>query len=176
MTALFLTGGAEGPVDTEDVAVRAAELAPGMFSWRSYPDFIDKELVRRALADARLKKGWVIGSHNNGGWILTTAGVTTARRLSQSEITDNGHRHRSGRDDRQFERERNRLVGSDGFRRFQAGEEPNTDEADAFFRINVYVEGEAREKKIARIENLFGDDPELSEVVTVLARTARGGN
>jgi hypothetical protein len=48
------------------------------------------------------------------------------------------------------------------------------DEADAFFRINVYVEGQARERKIARIENQFGDDPDLSEAVRAAAAVARG--
>lgn len=46
-------------------------------------------------------------------------------------------------------------------------------EADAFFRIDDYVEGKARERKIIRIINSFGDDPELSQLIKHLARKVR---
>ena len=51
-----------------------------MFTWQKYADRIDKELVRVALSDARLKKGYVVGSHDKGGWMLTPAGQEFARR------------------------------------------------------------------------------------------------
>jgi hypothetical protein len=174
--ALYALGGADAPVDTEEIAVRVAELAPGMFAWRKYPDRIDKELVRVALSDARLKKHWVIGSHSQGGWILTPDGQEFARR-NAARLQRPGEVTRSGRDERQFQKERVRLLTSAAFGRISAGVDPQaitTDEADAFFRINVYVEGQARDRKIARIENQFGSDPELGEAVRVLAAIARG--
>ena len=173
--ALYALGGGDAPADTEDIAVRVAELVPGMFAWRKYPDLIDKELVRVALSDARLKKKWVVGSHDRGGWLLTPAGQELAR---ANEATLRGPREvrRSGRDEKQFQRERVRLLTSVAYRRFADGDSVSitTEEADAFFRINVYVEGQARERKIARIENQFGDDPELGEAVRIAAAVARG--
>lgn len=173
--ALFALGGSESPVDTEDVAVRAAQLVPGMFAWRRYPEHIDKELVRVALSDARLKKGWVVGSHNKGGWLLTPAGQEFSLGAAAQLDAPAEHR-RSGREERHAERERVRLLTSSAFAEITASghaEGVTADEADAFFRINVYVQGQARDRKIARIENQFRDDPELGHAVRLLAALAR---
>ena len=173
--ALYALGGADAAVDTEDVAVRVAQLAPGMFSWRKHPDMIDKELVRVALSDARLKKLWVVGSHKKGGWLLTSAGLEFARN-NQVRLTGAQEPRRSGRENRQVERERVRLLTSEAFELIRArgdAQGVTSDAADGFFRINVYVVGQARDRKIARIENQFGDDPELGEAVRILAAMAR---
>lgn len=172
--ALYALGGATTAVDTEDVAVRVATISPGMFAWRKYPEHIDKELVRVALSDARLKKKWVVGSHDRGGWVLTPTGQEFARR--NIDRIDAAEVRRSGREERQLERERIRLMSTAAFEAVLDGRDPATisaDEVDAFFRINVYVQGQARERKIARIENEFGDDRELGEAVRVLASISR---
>jgi hypothetical protein len=173
--ALYALGGADVPADTEDVAMRVAELTPGMFAWRKYPDQIDKELVRVALSDARLKKKWVVGSHDRGGWLLTPTGQEFARQ-NEGRLGAATEVRRSGREERQIERERIRLLTSAVYERIAAGGDTGavtSDEADAFFRINVYVEGQARERKIARVENQFGSDPELGKAVRVAAAVAR---
>ena len=41
--AVYLLGGEREPVDTEDVAKKANELAPGRFTWRKYKDQIKAE-------------------------------------------------------------------------------------------------------------------------------------
>jgi hypothetical protein len=163
--ALYAEGGELEMVDTEDVAVRVGEIAPGMFSWRKYRDRIDKELVRVALSDARLKAGYTIGSHSKG-WMLTAAGLEFARE-NADRAGEEAASERRRPDDRQWERERARLATSDAFARLQNGG------VDAFFRLNVYVKGDARERKIARIENRFSDDPELGAAVKLLAARAR---
>lgn len=172
--ALYGLGGADRAVDTEDIAVHAAQLAPGMFSWQKYPDRIDKELVRVALSDARLKKGYVVGSHDKGGWVLTPAGQAFAR-LTGERNGDGESGHRRGRDDQQLRREKVRMLTSRAFERFAKGatSDITDDEADAFFRLNLYVRGQARERKIARIQNQFGSDPELGELVRQLAARAK---
>lgn len=174
--ALYSLGGAEGPVDTEDIAIHAHRLAPDMFSWKKYPDMVDKELVRVALSDARLKKNWVVGSHDRGGWLLTPDGQRFARKNESLLERSPAPERRAGRADKQIERERARLNSSAAFEliRKGSGAEVTVDEADAFFRINVYVQGQDRERKIARIENQFGDDVELGDVVRTLAKIARG--
>jgi hypothetical protein len=171
--ALYLEGGEDQNVDTEDVALRAAEVAPGMFAWQKHRDRIDKELVRVALSDARLKTGYVIGSHAKG-WMLTPQGLDFARRNANSSA-DGPVSERRRPDERQWQRERARLVTSDAFLRIQTGgaDSVTPDETDAFFRLNVYVKGAARERKIARIENRFSGDPELGAAVRLLAARAR---
>jgi hypothetical protein len=46
-------------------------------------------------------------------------------------------------------------------------------EAETFFRLDEYVRGEARERKILRVVNTFGEDPELGRAVTKLAEKIR---
>ncbi len=174
--ALFLLGGSDEAVHTEDVAVRLETLAPEMFSWQRYRDRLDKELVRVALSDARLKSGLVVGSHSKG-WMLTTAGIKFAEARSRSVEGATTQKRRSS-DDVQRNRERTRLLESDAYARFASGraDEITADETDAFFRLNVYLRGNAREKKITRVENNFVNDPELGPLVAVLAERARERN
>ena len=171
--ALYALGADAASFDTEEVAVRVEEIAPGMFSWQKYPDRTDKELVRVALSDARLKAGLVIGSHAEG-WMLTSKGVEFARDNAK-EIKAGQVPKRRSRDDAQWQKERTRLMTSDAYQHYRndAFEAITPEEADAFFRLNLYVTGDTRDRKIARIENQFGDDPELGELVKRLAQRAR---
>jgi hypothetical protein len=173
--ALFQRGGEHDLVHTEQVAVTVAQVAPGMFSWEKYPEYIDKELVRVALSDARLKKRYVVGSHEQG-WMLTPSGVKYAAHANELIGTSGPPAPaRRGKADQQTARERTRLLASDAHRKFMANQADavTDDEADAFFRLNVYVRGQARLRKITRMENEFGDDPELGELVTLLAERSK---
>jgi len=58
--AVYLLGGASNYVDTEDIAVKVDELAPGRFTWRKYSDQINIDNVRKRLSDAKNpKKGGI---------------------------------------------------------------------------------------------------------------------
>jgi hypothetical protein len=73
--AVHLLGGDQHAVDTEDVAIKAHELAPGRFSWRKYPEQINLELVRVYLSDAKKpEKGGLLLGSGRTGWSLTTHG------------------------------------------------------------------------------------------------------
>src|SRR6266481_8651904 len=77
--AVYLLGGDTQYVDTEDVAVKANEIAPGRFSWRKYKDQIDLEGIYKHLWDlTKPDKGqYVVGSKSEG-WLLTLAGAEFA--------------------------------------------------------------------------------------------------
>lgn len=78
--ALWLIGGATGPVDTEDVAAQCWQLAPQRFSWKKFPEYPDKDIVRVALSDAKKKKnGALVRGDGSSGWLLTARGVEWAR-------------------------------------------------------------------------------------------------
>jgi hypothetical protein len=47
--AAFLLGAERKPVDMEDIAVKANEIAPKRFSWQKYKDQIDLELIYKHL-------------------------------------------------------------------------------------------------------------------------------
>src|SRR2546422_2691079 len=83
--AVFLLGGDQRPVDTEDVAVKAHELAPGRFAWRKYPDQINLELIRVFLSDAKKpKNGAMLDGSGDTGWSLTPAGLQWAKKAAGS--------------------------------------------------------------------------------------------
>jgi hypothetical protein len=49
-------------------------------------------------------------------------------------------------------------------------------EAEELFRVDDYVVGAARERKIERALTLFKNDPELTDLLQVAAGVLRGGN
>jgi hypothetical protein len=91
--AVYLLGGDAQRIETEDIAVKANELAPGRFAWRKYPDQINIENVRTFLSDAKKpKNGAYLIEAGKDGWILTEAGLTSptcARSVSCGKIAKN---------------------------------------------------------------------------------------
>ena len=176
--ALYLLGNEPTSTDVEDIAIKANAIAPGRFAWRKYPDQIDIFRVSTALSDARKAKngGYVLGS-NQHGWILTEKGLTFAsERVKDLEQVDLSRKAQSIQQ-RQWERnERARMLADAAFMKFQAHgtDVISVQEAEGFFRLNDYVVGQARERKIIRIVNTFGSDIELGVAVQALVDKIRG--
>jgi hypothetical protein len=177
--AVYQLGGMTRPVDTEDVAVRANELAPGRFTWRKYREQISLQDVRFALENAkRAHCGYVLGDSNEG-WMLTETGFLFARRNGRRLKTEQPKRDRSTTTEKKWRRrERERILASDAFLklRHNRGDEITAHEANSFFRIDEYVNPAARDRKISRLVNVFRNDPEVGPVVVELARRLKGGN
>jgi len=141
--ALALLGGADQPFDTEDIAVKAHELAASAFAWRRYPDRINLELVRVALVDAsRAKSGSLVQGRGRGGWLLTNQGVAWFSVHGESLLAafgnpGSGTEAKVKRPETQHrERERIRLTRSDAWIKWTAGVSPSASEASSVFRID----------------------------------------
>jgi hypothetical protein len=69
------------------------------------------------------------------------------------------------------------MLNSEAFLKFSTGmvDAITMQEAESFFRLDAYVTGKAREDKIVRALNVFGNDPELGPVVKALAGKAETG-
>jgi len=177
--AAYLIGGDTQYVDTEDVAVKANEIAPGRFTWRKYPDQINIENVRTFLSDAKKQKnGGYLRGAGKDGWLLTESGVEFAKRkVTSLEGVDLSRERLSVKDRKWLQHERTRMLCSEAFAKFSAGmaDVITMQEAESFFRLDVYVTGNAREDKIVRALNSFGSDPELGTAVKALAEKARTG-
>ena len=179
--AVYLLGGDRQPVDTEDVAKKANELAPGRFTWRKYKDQINLEMVRVYLSDAKKKaKGsYLIGS-GNAGWTLSEAGLAFAgANLDALEVLRVSDPRRAvGQDRVRLQRERARLMTSDAYAKVASGQADDVTqrEAESFFRVDSYVRGEARRRRIAMVANTHGDDPELGHVIEVLTHLLKEDN
>lgn len=174
--ALFLCGGEARSVDTEDVAVKANEIAPGRFAWRKYPQQINIDTVRKRLWDARKNdKGNLVQGTERNGWQLTENGAKFARK-AKDRLNSAAPITRASLKEKRFARaEKLRMMETDAFAKFSTGHQAaiTPREAEAFFRIDDYVLGEEREKKITRSINLFTNDRQLGPLVHLLATLVR---
>lgn len=176
--AVYLIGGESQYVDTEDVAVKANELAPGRFAWRKYKNQINIENVRTFLSDSKKKKNgaYTLGSGKKG-WILTEAGLAFVKQhIGNINDANLAKQNISSKEKKWRQAEKNRLLASDAFAKLQAeGIEAVTKrEAESFFRVDDYVAPEARQQKILRLKNVFGSDPVLGEAISLLAEKIGG--
>jgi len=174
--AVFLLGGDQKVIDTEDAAIEAHRLAPGRFSWRKHRDQVNLELVRVYLSDAKkpLKGGWLEGSGKDG-WSLTPAGVKWAKQASRQlmgrELGRERQNSKSGSiDERRWRRERVRIQSTSAWDRWTHGEReiPRRDAAEVF-RIDSYADQRLRNLKVARSRALFDEDPEVGPFLLHMA-------
>jgi len=78
--ALYLLGGTQRRVHTEEIALKAHELSPRQFSWHTRHDLPDAETARMALSDAQKRRyGAFVSmegpSQRQGMWMLTERGL-----------------------------------------------------------------------------------------------------
>ena len=175
--AAYLAGANKGYADTEDIAVQAARLAPGKFSWRKYPDQINIEVVRRRLTDAATsdKGGFLTGSKKEG-WLLTEAGLRFCKQHERSISTaSEGAVFKVTREDTWATRERIRMKSEVAYNKWLKGayEEIEPVEAERFFRIDDYVVGDLRRSRIKRAQDTFRADEHLSEAIVAIAGKVR---
>jgi len=175
--AVYLLGGDQRRIDTEDVAVRAFQLAPGRFSWRKYPDQINLELVRVYLSDAKKPEhGGLLTGSGRTGWSLTRKGLVWLRSarsrlqaLGKSE--PNRRQSRAGSiDSSRRDREYKRILALPAWARWSAGDEKVVlAEAREVFRLDSYSTFSVREAKLTRLRAMFVDDEELSSFLAHLS-------
>src|ERR1017187_1048899 len=171
--AALRAGAAGVHVDTEDIAVKANEIAPGRFTWTKNPDQINIDTVRKRLWDAR-KCGHLVGSERDG-WLLTETGATFARKYRRSLRIEKTTR--LSLNERNWRRmEKTRLLATAAYMKFGSGQISSITirEAQGFFRIDAYVSSSATENKILRLLNAFSDDREVGPAVKHLAALVRG--
>ena len=78
--AVYFLGGQSRYVDTEDIAVKANELAPGRFTWVKYTSQINIHTIKTHLWDAKSERkgGLLLGSEKEG-WMLSSSGHSLAQ-------------------------------------------------------------------------------------------------
>lgn len=175
--ATYMAGGEGAYVDTEDIAIRANELAPGRFSWRKYKQQINIETVRKRLWDATKpeKGGHLIGSERDG-WLITPSGVKFCKKhlkaFANGPVPINRTSKREGS---WILKEKARLLAEPAFQKLQEGHANQITpiEAERFFRVDDYVVGEARKRKLQRTIEAFRSDAELSSAISKIAKIVR---
>ena len=171
-------GGTDQPIDTEDLAVRAKEVAPQRFSLRKYPDQVDIERVRKRLSDA--KKGGedeaMLAGSFEVGWHLTPKGLDWAQ--SNAHLIEEDAAVDRVSIDRQTARklrvEASRFLGLDAWTKYEEGMPVSHREAEAVFRLTPYVTKQRRKQIIDSTRNLFRNDEQFGPFVDAMAAAIEG--
>ena len=175
--AVYMLGGESHYVHSEDVAVKANELTPGRFTWAKYPDQINIHTILTYLWDAKSsRKGSILIGSEKEGWMLSESGLELVRsRKDALEGVKKAPRKLTAGEQQWKRGEQTRMRNTEAFRKAtEEGTEAVTrEEAEAFFRLNDYVVGEMRERKITRAVNVFGEDPAFGPIVKILAAKVR---
>lgn len=174
--AVYLLGGDQNSIDTEDIAMKANEIAPGRFTWRKYPDQVDLEPVRKRLSDAlSLEHGKLLAGSVAKGWYLTAAGLKWASQNIQRVAAGSAGRKRVDRTlQHRRANEQVRIRGLSAWAKFTTGEEVSLREAEAVFRVSEYVQGARREQLVDRGRSLFAEDDELGPFMESMAEIVTG--
>lgn len=174
--AVYLLGGGSAPVDTEDVAIKINDLAPGRFGWRKYPENPNLELVRVVLSNCKKSKQPLLQGKGNTGWGLTQAGLKRAReiaaRSSELDLSPSAAAEKlTPPMQARLNRERQRLMATNAWDHWkQSLTKPTASEAKEVYRIDNYAVGPMRETKVTRLQGLFSDDEEISRFLESCAQ------
>lgn len=176
--AAYLAGAESTLVDTEDIAIKANELAPGRFCWRKYKEQINIDAVRKRLWDATKAEmgSYLIGSEKMG-WRLTKAGFDFARQcILAGNLTQQGKVSESQIERAARTREIKRMIAEDAFQKIGMGQSASItkSEAERFFRIDDYVTGKARAAKIERFRIMATGNSELQVAIDILSKLVEG--
>lgn len=175
--AVFLLGGRDRYVDTEDVAMKAQELAPGRFAWRKYPEQINLELVRVHLSEVKSDShGALLRGSGVRGWTLSASGLTwalgnAARAEPQAQVS-RPIRDRGGSvDTKRMDREKTRITSTSAWRKWPNEAASITRmEAEQIFRLDSHATAELRSEKVERLKKTLNGVPELESFIEFVAR------
>jgi hypothetical protein len=175
--AAYLAGAQSSSIDTEDIAVKANELAPGRFTWRKYVHQINIDTVRKRLWDASNtnKGGYLIGSEKIG-WRLTKAGFDFARRKMKRGGLTKAPKQRTSQNERAAQsREIRRMTHEDAYIKFVSGlsREITKSEAERFFRIDDYITGKMRIAKVERFRIIANNNEKLLRAIEFISSFVR---
>jgi hypothetical protein len=178
--ALADLGGARMWVDTEDIAMRARELAPTAFSWRKYPDQIDLDGVRVALHDAaKPAYGRLVEGSVRTGWSLTLQGVRWVKGSGRTVRSRLVTRSPARRDEQRVETrkralERGRIRRLVVWQAWTSGLPVELRQAQGVFRVDSETPKRDVHLKVQRIVELLGEDPDVGPFVGAMADIVLG--
>ncbi len=176
--SVFLLGGTDRFVDTEDVAIKASSIAPGRFGWRKYPEQINLELVRVYLSDAKKPAhGGLIDGSGRRGWTLTAAGLRfaapIARTLEGGALARDPNEAQGGSiSQARRDRERRRIQQTAAWTSWSKDKKTmiSAGVAKEVFRIDSYVSSDLAQIKVERLRKLFVEDSQLTIFLNDMAK------
>jgi hypothetical protein len=161
---VYLLDGTVTPVDLEDAAIEAFQLAPKKFSWIKYDDRIDLRIVQYALQDACKTNMKYLKGSSKHGYMLTKTGLEWAKRVAKIDPSTSTSRKSSPSD--LIDKEKIRLQKTQAYEKFSNGESEKITVIDfrEFTRVNDYFPEHIRKQRYDKIENVAKDDAGLKGV------------
>ena len=156
--ALFRLGGAERAIDLEELAMQVAQLAPGRFRWKRYPEQINLEAVYLAAKSLLRAKPPLVTGGKRDGWMLTRAGIAWCiGGLGEHAVQSSPG---EGAIDPVL-----LLRQTEAFHKFQRDEDLSIHDVRRFLRVDEYSSRRRRKERVQAIHNAIGDDAELLRLV-----------
>ena len=181
--AAYLLSAFEKPVDTEDIAIKAHQMAPERFCWKKYPEQINLSAVSKRLYDARTEKhGSLVEGSDKVGWIVTQRGVTwamkTSAEMNSSVLITNKRVRSSGMVAGIQSSERKRISSTKAYVLYSAGkvDDINLRDAEHVYRFDDYVDLRTRVIKINKAFDVFSNDPDMIKFLKLMQTIAEKGN
>lgn len=169
---VYLLGGDQKSVDTEDIAVKINQLVPGVFVWKKYPEQINLKLIETFLYDAKKTRcgEMLIGTTRNG-WRMSAKGMEWVYKheFDLSTLGDSllDSRERvAGTDPIRVEREKRRLLSSKSWADWTESKKPQLQSVQQLFRVDDYTTAKMIENKVVRLCSHFKDDLEVSRFLS----------
>ena len=173
--AIYMLGSGIGTFDIETIAIKADELAPGRFRWKTRPDLISDSNTWDALSNAR-KKGYILqqaAQKNTDSYLLTEIGIKfSENNISKIKNFDQS-KMRIPVSKEIYENTKNRLIVTEAYQKAKNSKENEISirEFNQFFRLNDYMKNSQKVEKIQKIKNLFIQDKEFTKVIDKVAVT-----
>jgi hypothetical protein len=166
--AVYLCGGAISPINLEDAAIEAFNLAPKKFSWKKYEDQIDLRIVQYALQDAAKQHIGFLKGDAKHGYMLTQTGLEWAEKIHEREQLSTTSRKLSPSD--LVLKEQIRLKNTRAYEKFRDGDEEKITVIDfrEFTRVNDYFPEHIRKQRFIKIDNAVKGDKELKKLWNLL--------
>lgn len=157
LAALVHLGGAGRAIDTEDLAMHVASLAPGRFRWRKYPEQINLESVHSIAKSLLRDKQPLITGSKRDGWMLTQAGMGWCSavlgketvKATLGELTDPTLT----------------LRQTKAFQKFQQQEMLSLYDVRQLLRVDEYSSKRRRRERIQATLNAAGDDMQILQLI-----------
>lgn len=159
--ALLQLDGATHAVDTEDLAMKMAALAPDRFRWKKYPDQINIDQVRFTVTALLRSDPPVATGGVRYGWMLTAAGIAWTLEtpgVAPEPVHEALTRHAA------------LLRQTEAWEKFArvTPEEITVYDARRFLRVDEYTSTRRRKERVQAVTNIAAHDDGLSALVAYL--------
>ncbi|MDQ2787218.1 MAG: hypothetical protein M3Y58_19690 [Chloroflexota bacterium] len=159
--ALLQLDGSERAIGMEDLAMKMAELAPGRFRWKKYPEQINIGSVHSAAKLLLVTDPPYVTGGVRDGWMLTPAGIHWACQtpgIASAPVLASLARGGA------------LLRQSDAWEKFArlTPEEITVYDARRFLKVDEYTSRRRRKERVQAIRNIAAHDDDLDALVAYL--------